>query len=93
MGADRHSTPLRNRRLAADDPGRRAPRNCDDSLATNCRPNSAQALAKMTREKRFRQLQWLYFLSKDRLSEMKPEEIAAAGPGHRAHAGGPDRQP
>ncbi|HEY1785043.1 MAG TPA: hypothetical protein VGG30_05810, partial [Pirellulales bacterium] len=43
-------------------------------------------LAKMQREKKFRELRWLYFLSKGRLKEIKPDDISTGGP---AHGGGP----
>ncbi|HEX4144883.1 MAG TPA: hypothetical protein VHY91_15370 [Pirellulales bacterium] len=48
------------------------------------------ALGQMTREKKFRELQWLYFSSTERLAELKPEDIASRGPGH---VGGPSRRP
>lgn len=55
--------------------------------------SSAQrdVLAQMTREKKLRELQWLYFLPEDRLTAMKPEDIAAGGPGHGG--GGPPHRP
>jgi vacuolar-type H+-ATPase subunit E/Vma4 len=61
-------------------------RFADDELSSAQRA----PLAKMLRDKKFRELQWLYFLSADRLKEMKPEDIATGGPGH---GGGPSHRP
>jgi hypothetical protein len=71
-------------------------RFASDELTTDQRAALAQA-PHQTREKKFRELQWLYFLPVDRLKELKPDDIASGGPGpalpRRPHAGGSGPKP